>query len=115
MSTVARPSPRHNTRGREVTDRGEPILEVEDLEVKFFTRRGVVQAVRDVTFTFAGRNRFTRATREVATREALRARGLDRDQVRAILRRTIATVADSDLTEEQWLTIALRYTNESAS
>ena len=51
MTTVSRPSTRHNTRGREVTDRGEPILEVEDLEVKFFTRRGVVHAVRDVTFT----------------------------------------------------------------
>src|SRR5690606_25268976 len=47
----SRPSTRHNSRGREVTDRGESILEVEDLEVKFFTRRGVVQAVRDVTFT----------------------------------------------------------------
>ena len=48
---ASRPSTRHNSRGREVTDRGESILEVEDLEVKFFTRRGVVQAVRDVTFT----------------------------------------------------------------
>ncbi|MEY2959520.1 MAG: transporter ATP-binding protein [Actinomycetota bacterium] len=44
-------SQRHNSRGRVVTDRGAPILEVEDLEVKFFTRRGTVQAVRDVTFT----------------------------------------------------------------
>jgi peptide/nickel transport system ATP-binding protein len=30
---------------------GETVLEVEDLEVKFFTRRGVVHAVRHVSFT----------------------------------------------------------------
>ncbi len=28
----------------------EPLLEVDDLQVRFFTRRGVVQAVRDVSF-----------------------------------------------------------------
>ena len=32
-------------------DPSERILEVEDLEVNFFTRRGVVQAVRDVSFS----------------------------------------------------------------
>jgi len=33
------------------SERAAPILEVEDLEVKFFTRRGIVHAVRDVSFT----------------------------------------------------------------
>jgi oligopeptide/dipeptide ABC transporter ATP-binding protein len=33
-----------------VVDRGEPLLQVQDLEVKFYTRRGIVHAVRDVTF-----------------------------------------------------------------
>jgi peptide/nickel transport system ATP-binding protein len=38
-----------------VSDDGHrgPLLEVEDLEVKFFTRRGVVQAVRGTTFEVA--------------------------------------------------------------
>lgn len=36
--------------GDRVADRRSALLEVEDLEVKFFTRRGVVHAVRDVTF-----------------------------------------------------------------
>jgi peptide/nickel transport system ATP-binding protein len=31
--------------------RGEALLEVENLQVHFFTRRGIVQAVRDVSFT----------------------------------------------------------------
>ncbi|HEX7094593.1 MAG TPA: ABC transporter ATP-binding protein [Acidimicrobiales bacterium] len=33
--------------------RGEPILEVEQLRVDFFTRQGTVHAVRDVSFTLA--------------------------------------------------------------
>jgi hypothetical protein len=69
----------------------------------------------DVTFRFEGRNNFTRKAREVATKEALRERGLDRTQVKAIMIRTINTVGDSDLSEPQWLAIALRYVNELAS
>jgi hypothetical protein len=73
------------------------------------TLRIGLSANGDVVFTFEGRNRFTRATREVATKDALAARGLDRDEVRAVMRRTIATVGESELNEEQWLAIALRY------
>jgi len=69
----------------------------------------------DVTFRFEGRNNFTRKAREVATKEALRERGLDRAQVKAIMARTVNTVGDSDLSEPQWLAIALRYVNELAS
>lgn len=41
----------HSSRGQVVTDRGATLLEVEDLQVKFYTRRGTVHAVRDVSFT----------------------------------------------------------------
>jgi hypothetical protein len=70
----------------------------------------VIRGVADeLTFTYAGRNRFTRTTREVATRRALETRGLGRDRIKAIMIRTRATVGESDLSEEQWLAIALRY------
>jgi len=66
----------------------------------------------ELTFRFEGRNRFTRKTREVATKEALRKRGLERAHVQAIMARTVNTVGESDLSEEQWLAIALRYAGE---
>jgi len=66
----------------------------------------------ELTFRFEGRNRFTRKTREVATKEALRKRGLERAQVQAVMARTVNTVGESDLSEEQWLAIALRYSDE---
>jgi len=66
----------------------------------------------EFTFRFEGRNRFTRKTREVATKEALRKRGLERSQVQAVMARTVNTVGESDLSEEQWLAIALRYADE---
>jgi len=69
----------------------------------------------EVTFRFEGRNRFTRATREVATKEALRKRGLERAQIQAVMARTVNTIGESDLSEEQWLAIALRYADEHAS
>ncbi len=56
-----------------------------------------------------GRNNFTRATREMRTRQALRERGYDREQVKEVMRRTVSHVGSSDLSEEQWLAIALRY------
>jgi hypothetical protein len=56
-----------------------------------------------------GRNNFTRATREVATRQALHARKLDREQIAAIMTRTVTHVGVNDLSESQWLAIALRY------
>ena len=49
MTAVNNPISSHNTRGRTVVDRGAPLLEVDDLQVKFFTRRGTVHAVRDVS------------------------------------------------------------------
>jgi hypothetical protein len=66
----------------------------------------------EFTFRFEGRNRFTRKTREVATKEALRKRGLERAHVQAVMARTVNTVGESDLSEEQWLAIALRYADE---
>ncbi len=63
----------------------------------------------EVTFRREGRNRFTRATREVETKEALRGRGFDRDQVKAIMTRTVTHVGANDISAEQWLAIALRY------
>ncbi len=63
----------------------------------------------EVTFRREGRNRFTRATREVETKDALRGRGFDRDQVKAIMTRTTNQVGEGDLSAEQWLAIALRY------
>jgi len=68
----------------------------------------------EVTFRFEGRNRFTRKTREVATKEALRARGLERAHIRTVMARTVNTIGESDLSEEQWLAIALRYADERA-
>jgi hypothetical protein len=67
-----------------------------------------------VTFRFEGRNRFTRKTREVATKEALRKRGLERAQIQAVMARTVNTIGETDLSEEQWLAIALRYADERA-
>jgi len=62
-----------------------------------------------VLFKTEGRNSFTRATRQVATRAALQERGYDRDQVAEIMRRTIAHVGETDLSEGQWLGIAVRH------
>jgi hypothetical protein len=62
----------------------------------------------ELRFRHEGRNGFTRATREVETRQALRARGYDREQVKEVMRRTITQVGESDLSAEQWLVIALR-------
>jgi hypothetical protein len=69
----------------------------------------------DLTFRREGRNNFTRATREVATRDALRERKYDREQIREIMRRTITHVGVNDLSEAQWLAIALRYAEKLAS
>jgi hypothetical protein len=63
----------------------------------------------EIKFRFEGRNTFTRRTREVATRDALRKRGLDREQVRSIMAKTINEIGDTAATEEQWLVIALRH------
>ena len=69
----------------------------------------------DVTFRWEGRNNFTRATREVATRQALRERQYDRDQIAEIMRRTVTHVGVNDLSEAQWLAVALRYAEKLAT
>jgi hypothetical protein len=79
---------------------------------------GTLQIVRDgdeITFTRQASNRFTRTTREVATREELRRRGFSRDVSAGIMKRTISIVGETDLTEEQWLTIALRCASDHSS
>jgi hypothetical protein len=69
-----------------------------------------IQRVGDqLVFRREGRNSFTRACREVATRRALHERKYDREQIAEIMRRTVAHVGKSDLSEEQWLGIALGY------
>jgi hypothetical protein len=69
----------------------------------------------ELRFRHEGRNNFTRATREVETRAALRARGFDRDQVKEIMMRTVTHVGASDLSPDQWLAIALRYSEKLSS
>jgi len=79
---------------------------------------GTVRIERDgdkITFTRQASNRFTRTTREVATRDELRRRGFAREVVAGIMARTINIIGETDLTEEQWLTIALRTASEDAS
>jgi hypothetical protein len=69
----------------------------------------------EVVFRREGRNNFTRATREVATRKALREREYDRDQIAEIMRRTITHVGANEVSEPQWIAIALRYAEKLAS
>jgi hypothetical protein len=70
----------------------------------------VVQRIGgEVTFRREGRNNFTRATREVPTRQALRERGYSREDIAQIMACTLKHVGTTDLTEEQWLVIALEY------
>jgi len=65
-----------------------------------------------LAFTFIGRNNFTRATRELATKTMLRERGFDREQIRAIMTRVRSHVGETDLHERHWLEIALRYARQ---
>ena len=67
------------------------------------------------TFRRESRNNFTRATREVAMRQALRDRGYDREQIAEIMRRTVTHVGVNVLSAEQWLAIALRYAEKLAT
>jgi hypothetical protein len=75
----------------------------------------IARVGEDVTFRREGRNSFTRATREVATREALRERKYSREQIGEIMRRTVTHVGVNDVSEAQWLAIALRYAEKLAS
>jgi hypothetical protein len=68
-----------------------------------------------VVFSYEGRNKFTRVSREVATKKALRERGFDRDQIRTVMARVINHIGTTDLPESQWLAIALRYAKQPSS
>jgi hypothetical protein len=68
-----------------------------------------------LVFRYEGRNKFTRATRELATKKALRERGYDPDQIKAIMTRVVTHVGDNDVHEKQWLEIALRYARQLSS
>jgi hypothetical protein len=54
-------------------------------------------------------NAFTRATRIVATKEALRERDLDREQIAEVMQRTISHVGVNELSEQEWIATALRF------
>jgi hypothetical protein len=75
----------------------------------------IERANGELRFRHEGRNNFTRATREVETRQALRVRGFDRATVREIMRRTVSHVGVSDLSADQWIAIALRYAEKTAT
>jgi hypothetical protein len=66
----------------------------------------------ELRFRREGRSNFTRATREVATRHALRERGFERELIVQIMVRTVAHVGRTECSAEQWLAIALRYAKE---
>jgi hypothetical protein len=63
----------------------------------------------EVRFRREGSNAFTRATRIVATKEALRERKLDRERIAEIMQRTISHVGANELSEQEWIATALRY------
>jgi hypothetical protein len=63
----------------------------------------------ELRFRREGRNAFTRATRIVATKEALREREIDRERIAEIMQRTIAHVGTNELSEQEWIATALRY------
>jgi hypothetical protein len=56
-----------------------------------------------------GRNAFTRATRIIATKEALRERELSRERIAEVMQRTISHVGVNALSEQEWIATALRY------
>jgi hypothetical protein len=63
----------------------------------------------ELRFRREGRNAFTRATRIVATKEALRERELGREQIAEIMQATIGHVGANELSEQEWIATALRY------
>jgi hypothetical protein len=62
----------------------------------------------ELRFRREGRNAFTRATRIVATKEALREREIGRERIAEIMQRTIAHVGTNELSEQEWIATALR-------
>jgi hypothetical protein len=69
----------------------------------------------ELRFRRQGRNAFTRATRIVATKEALREREIGRDQIAEIMQRTTAHVGANELSEQEWIATALRYAETMAA
>jgi hypothetical protein len=63
----------------------------------------------ELRFRREGSNAFTRATRIVATKEALRERALGREQIAEVMQRTIAHVGVNELSEQAWIATALRF------
>jgi hypothetical protein len=63
----------------------------------------------ELRFRREGRNAFTRATRIVATKEALREREIGRERIAEIMQRTIAHVGANELSEQEWIATAMRY------
>jgi len=68
-----------------------------------------------LAFKYEGRNNFTRATRELATKKALRERGFHGEQIKWIMARVRSHIGVTNLHETQWLEIALRYASQLSS
>jgi hypothetical protein len=68
----------------------------------------------ELRFRREGSNAFTRATRIVATKEALRERACGRDEIVEVMQRTIAHVGANELSEQEWIAAALRYADALA-
>jgi hypothetical protein len=69
----------------------------------------IVRVGGELRFRREGSNAFTRATRIIATKEALRERELGRERIAEIMECTIAHVGANELSEEAWIATALRY------
>jgi hypothetical protein len=70
-------------------------------------------ATGEVTVRREGRNAFTRSTRAVEAAKALRAKGFEKNDVRAAIERTRTHVGTADATVEQWVAIGERYLEQA--
>jgi hypothetical protein len=68
----------------------------------------------DLRFRRESSNAFTRATRIVATKEALREMELGRERIAEIMQRVISHVGANELSEQEWIAAALRYVEAQA-
>jgi hypothetical protein len=75
----------------------------------------IERAGGELRFRREGSNAFTRATRIVATKEALREREIGREQIAEIMQRTISHVGVNELSEQEWIATAVRYAETLAS
>jgi hypothetical protein len=69
----------------------------------------------ELQFRRESSNAFTRATRIVATKEALRERQLGRERIAEIMQRVISHVGANELSEQEWIATALRYAEAPAA